>query len=700
MHLVLTRWRPTAGQQPRANTPKLLGALVVALAAGLPILTATAASASPTPTFTREWTYSSGLGAILNSTPVVITASGGRDVVVGDTSGRLTAISLSGGSEDWQTTTTASVYSSCGDLSGIESPLSATTVSGSTSTLFAEVAGGEGGDGGTGATYTEPDYQAFNSSGTRVNDTNLSQESGGTSTCTGNYSSGGVNGIALSDVSGSWNGYSGSTRGHVLWGLEETSGTTIQNPPPTIYDCSPTPCGFFNSDSTNTTPAVGPLPDTQNVSGGVAQEVISTSDQSGTCTAGPCTAGQTFDGGHLRVEDPQTGDEICNANLYPPSNNDGNGSSFDSSPAVGSLGGIPLVLFGEGTRWQEAGTPPTPLSTHLDAYNTDCNGEWSQNLGGYTNFSPAIANVQGTGTPWVIEQATNSSGSPVVWEINGNDSTTYSQTLTCLNGQGCTEGNNCSGVNPDYFNQSDIAVDLTGDGYDDIIAPAGNCGIVVLDGKTLAEVGQYNPSSCPGGSMTIDNTPLATSDGSGGVDVILAGRAASGGGCVVEYDVSSGSMDSGAWPEFHHDAQLSGFYPNTVPVQQYPTAPWSDRLGPRADLVSGSSNNTICSRTGQYCAVLQNSDGNFVFYNGSTACWNSATEGNEGDSLWVQSDGNAVIYSSGGTAIWHSGTSSSYPTTMNVFDGTLYIYEGLEVAADGDNAAAINTADPAWHESC
>jgi hypothetical protein len=59
------------------------------------------------------------------------------------------------------------------------------------------------------------------------------------------------------------------------------------------------------------------------------------------------------------------------------------------------------------------------------------------------------------------------------------------------------------------------------------------------------------------------------------------------------------------------------------------------------------------------------------------ALFNTFTYGNPGATLCFQSDGNLVIYSSGGTPLWSSGT-SGYPNATLVFqsDGNLVIYDG------------------------
>ncbi len=57
--------------------------------------------------------------------------------------------------------------------------------------------------------------------------------------------------------------------------------------------------------------------------------------------------------------------------------------------------------------------------------------------------------------------------------------------------------------------------------------------------------------------------------------------------------------------------------------------------------------------------LFMQSDGNLVLYNTSNvATWSSGTSGNPGAYLALQTDGNLVIYSSTGTALWSTGTLS------------------------------------------
>jgi hypothetical protein len=88
-------------------------------------------------------------------------------------------------------------------------------------------------------------------------------------------------------------------------------------------------------------------------------------------------------------------------------------------------------------------------------------------------------------------------------------------------------------------------------------------------------------------------------------------------------------------------------------------------------------NQSISSCNGLYSLWMQE-DGNVVLYENATgvALWNSQTAGKPGQSLVMQSDGNFVLYGTGG-ALWHTGTHGHPGAAMRVEeDGNVIIWEG------------------------
>lgn len=74
----------------------------------------------------------------------------------------------------------------------------------------------------------------------------------------------------------------------------------------------------------------------------------------------------------------------------------------------------------------------------------------------------------------------------------------------------------------------------------------------------------------------------------------------------------------------------------------------------------------------------QQSDGNLVLYTSAgEALWHAQTHGYSGAWAAFQSDGNLVVYSSGGSALWASGTQGHPSAWLHVQDdGNLVIYDG------------------------
>ena len=72
--------------------------------------------------------------------------------------------------------------------------------------------------------------------------------------------------------------------------------------------------------------------------------------------------------------------------------------------------------------------------------------------------------------------------------------------------------------------------------------------------------------------------------------------------------------------------------------------------------------------------LVMQTDGNLVLYAGTRALWNSRTQGNPGAVFHQQVDGNLVVYSTGGKALWNSGSRwpVDYPTRLRLQnDGNL-----------------------------
>lgn len=96
-----------------------------------------------------------------------------------------------------------------------------------------------------------------------------------------------------------------------------------------------------------------------------------------------------------------------------------------------------------------------------------------------------------------------------------------------------------------------------------------------------------------------------------------------------------------------------------------------DSLEPGQELGSGG---TLYSNNGCFALKLQQ-DGNLVLFNSNQPLWSSGTEGRSVQRLWMQPDGNLVMYAYNGQPIWASqtvGRDGSRLVVQN--DGNAVIY--------------------------
>ncbi len=100
-------------------------------------------------------------------------------------------------------------------------------------------------------------------------------------------------------------------------------------------------------------------------------------------------------------------------------------------------------------------------------------------------------------------------------------------------------------------------------------------------------------------------------------------------------------------------------------------APGTDAAVPTTVLSQGQY---LHSADRQYTAVQQ-ADGNFVVYGYGRPVWSSGTAGAVSGRVFVQADGNVVVYTAGGAAAWQSRSSGAGPGTFVMQDdGNLVLY--------------------------
>jgi hypothetical protein len=276
---------------------------------------------------------------------------------------------------------------------------------------------------------------------------------------------------------------------------------------------------WYQADTNFSTAAVA------DVEGNGQNQII----EGGNTSAGVAYGKTYVNGGQIRIlNETGTNGGEPNAGLYCEYQTD---QGIDSSPAVGEiLNGQPGIVVGTST--ERSGVTTTD---DVIAVDNSCHRVWQATLDGATTSSPALADVLGNGQLQVVE------GTEGGWVY----------ALDSLNGsvhwKTKVDGEVIGGV---------VTADLGG-GYQDVIVPS-TTGCYILDGKTGDIVATLEDT------IALQNSPLVTDDPDGTIGITVAGESAAGGAhaAMEHFEVvgSNGSVvsEAGSWPEFHHDARLSG----------------------------------------------------------------------------------------------------------------------------------------------
>jgi hypothetical protein len=281
---------------------------------------------------------------------------------------------------------------------------------------------------------------------------------------------------------------------------------------------------WFQADSNFSTPAIA---DVEGVAG--QNQII----EGGNTTAGLAYGTTYVNGGQIRIlNQAGNGGSTAhpNAGLYCDYRVD---QGVDSSPAVGDIlaGSTPGIVVGTGIeRADETATD------QIITINSRCQRAWVATLDGGTLSSPVLADGLGNGDLQVIEGTT----SGMVYSLSSLSGGVHWRTQL--------PGEVIGGV---------VTADLGG-GYQDIIVPTSK-GAYILNGKTGALVETLESG------IGLQSSPLVTRDANGTLGITIAGYTVneSGEHGIMEHFELAGSKvstvsEAGAWPEFHHDPQLSG----------------------------------------------------------------------------------------------------------------------------------------------
>lgn len=308
----------------------------------------------------------------------------------------------------------------------------------------------------------------------------------------------------------------GGSLGQFLDALSATTGRVLPGFP------------WFQADTVFSTAAIADLY-------GKGQDIVD---------GGDSTAGNAFhvayrNGGHLRILSP-SGNEGATAPSGGLVCQYDTNQVVQSSPAVGRfLSGDRIgIVAGTGTFYPGASDTDRVL-----AIDTGCHLTWSARLDGATTDSPALVDALGNDTLQVVE------GTAFAGMRRG---TVY--LLDGATGKVIWSAPALGGVVGGI-----TSVDL-GTGAQDLVVPTLG-GTEILDGRTGAVLDVLETVA------GVQSSPLVTDDPNGTVGITVAGYKAGGatsaGEAVVlhfELPGSNGARvtEAGAWPEFHHDPQLTG----------------------------------------------------------------------------------------------------------------------------------------------
>jgi PQQ enzyme repeat len=597
---------------PRRLATRCILTGVTVTGACIALVAETPSSVAAATPLTLTETWNAGAGTILNdapcgaveASPVEFNDGGTAGVEVGDRQGVLYGLNLQSGAvlPGWGTGTGAAVGSGQGCLTNPSGGTPATGVNGigipgrppvdSTASVGTnnELYFGAG----NAASPVDGGYYAYAPNGAE------SWNQVVTNPPTDSAPDGGVQ--ASLPIANGGSLVEGGSLGQMTYGLNPANGVPAPGWPQ------------FSADSVFSTAAAGDLYGTGSDDFAVG----------GASSQGFALGTRYSNGGHVRVYNDHGG-IVCSANTN---------EQVDSSPAVGPIlsGGAYGIATGTGTFYPGASDENT-----VKVYDTKCNQVWSDTLDGSTGGSPALADVQGNGRLAVVEGTGNGS----VYALNAATGATIWRTHV----GGAVLG-------------SVTTADLTGTGAQDVIVPTTK-GFYILDGPSGQQVADVDDGpggggsiSPPGGTYGFQNAALVTADTDGSIGITVAGyfQVNNGNyvqGIVQHFEVTGSSAANadagGGWPQFHHDAALSGFVGggNALGTCNRPAAAQNGYLSVASDGGIFAFGQDFCGSTGSI--ALNKPVVGMAAVAGQGGYWLVASDGG------VFSYGNAGFYGSTGS---------------------------------------------------